>query len=83
MPVQDVFSRRHHFTTVSRRRMYRHNVSDLEVLTFDDALGSSDFGAQHRMVDWLIAPAGHDPTGDERLDAVADQQIVLEAHEEA
>ena len=39
--------------------------------------------AQHGMVDRLVALAGHDAAGDERLDAVAHQQIVLEAHEEA
>ena len=58
-------------------------LPDLEVLPFDDALRAGDLGAQHGMVDRLVAFAGHDATRDERVDAVAHQQIVFEAHEEA
>jgi hypothetical protein len=35
------------------------------------------------MVDRFVALAGHDTVGDERLDAVAHQQVVVQPDEEA
>ena len=65
------------------RRVAPQRPPDLEVLAFDDALRAGDLAAQHGMVERLVASAGHDAAGDQRLDAVAHQQVVFEADEEA
>jgi hypothetical protein len=63
------------------RRVVPQRLPDLDVLALDDSLRTGHLGAQHGMIDRLVALAGRNAAGDKRLEAVAHQQVVVEANE--
>src|SRR6476619_1094161 len=63
-------------------RIFPQRFPDLDVLAFDDALGTSDLAEQDRVVDRLVALIGDEPAGNQPLNPVTNEQFIIEAHEE-
>ena len=61
----------------------RQRPANLEVLPFDDPLRAGNLASDDRTVDRLVGLPGKEPRRNQAVDAVAHEQVVLEAHEEA
>ena len=61
----------------------RQRAADLQVLPLDDPLRARHFGDDDRLGDRLVVVGHHHPAGEQRLDAVLDQEVVFEADQEA
>ena len=65
------------------RGVARQRPANLEVLTFDDALRARDFAPDHGVSIGASDCSRKEPRRNQAVDAVADQEVILEAHEEA
>src|SRR5207244_1043916 len=65
-----------------RRRVAPERPADLQVLAFDDALGTGDLAPDDGAVDGGLLVPRPRARGNQPLHSVAREQVVLEAHEE-
>ncbi len=65
------------------RRVPPERSANLEVLSFNNALRPGNFASDHRIVDGFGAPVWYEALGNQIVNAIPNQQVVLEAHEKA
>ena len=83
-PMQEILPMVEHPSTLllHDRGIAFEGTADLEVLTFDDALGPRDLAADNRVIERRRLPRRHEARRHEGVDAVAHEQVVFEAYEE-